>query len=58
MAFEALAVELIRSGAYPEGFDFSEWRELALTFGLDRESVIDADFWPRFLEWGAAYRPS
>lgn len=52
MSFEGLVIELMNAEIYPDNFIFSEWKELALKFGLDTESVFDGDFWRKFMVWG------
>ncbi len=52
MAFEGLVLDLIKAKRTPPVFDFASWRKLAVEFGLDRESVFDGNFWPKFLDWG------
>lgn len=55
MAYEGLVLELIRSGKHPPGFDFLEWKNLAVSFNLDNDPVFDRDFWGKFVEWGRSY---
>jgi len=55
MSFEGLVIELIQAGSYPKDFHFPDWKELALHFHLDTESVFDGDFWNKFVLWGEAY---
>jgi hypothetical protein len=55
MSFEGLVIELMKLEVYPDGFNFSEWKELGLQFRLNEESVFDNDFWNKFLEWGESY---
>lgn len=57
MSFEGLVIELYTTGKYPPYFKFTEWKELAVAFGLDEESVFDEKFWGKFVEWGQAYIP-
>lgn len=52
MAYEGLVLELIRSGKHPAGFDFLEWKNLAVSFNLDNDPVFDGSFWGKFVEWG------
>lgn len=56
MSFEGLVIELYTSKMYPAKFDFIEWKELALAFGLDKESIFDEKFWDNFIEWGNAFK--
>lgn len=52
MALEGLLIELISAGIYPDNFEFSEWKELAIHYGLDKESVFDGSIWSKFIQWG------
>ncbi|WP_214824105.1 hypothetical protein [Exiguobacterium algae] len=52
MSFEGLVIELMSVRKYPDNFDFNDWKELAIYYGLDRESVFEGDFWMEFLQWG------
>jgi hypothetical protein len=52
MSFEGLIIEFMSVRKYPENFDFKDWKELAIYYGLDRESVFEWDFWMKFLDWG------
>ncbi|WIM40532.1 hypothetical protein PO903_06580 [Paenibacillus sp. PK4536] len=56
MSFEGLVIELYTSKMYTVKFDFTEWKELALAFGLDKESIFDEKFWDNFMEWGNAFK--
>ena len=58
MAFEGLVIELMHAGKYPEGFNYEEWKELALHYGLHSESVFRSNFWTEFQTWGEAFKPS
>jgi hypothetical protein len=55
MSFEGLVIELYTTKMYPINFIFTEWKELGLAFGLDKETVFDEKFWGSFIEWGKAY---
>lgn len=57
MAYEGLVIELYASGLYPANFNFTDWKELGLVLGLDKESVFDEEFWDKFNKWGQAYIP-
>lgn len=52
MAFEGLALELIKQDAIPRNFDFSIWERVGRELGLHEESVFDGDFWFKFMSWG------
>ncbi|MEI5908580.1 hypothetical protein WAK64_16150 [Bacillus spongiae] len=56
VAFEGLVIELSENGLDPRNFNYSDWKNLALEYGLDKESVFKADFWSRFKHWGKAYQ--
>lgn len=57
MSYEGLVIELYTTELYPTNFNFTEWKELGLTFGLDKESMFDEEFWDKFIKWGKAYTP-
>lgn len=56
MAYEGLVLELLKSGKYPDNFDYNQWKELAIYYNLDSESVFDGQFWRKFVEWGTSYQ--
>jgi hypothetical protein len=56
MAFEGLVIEFIRIGRYPDKFSFTEWKDLALYYNSDKESVFDDKSWTNFMAWGLAYQ--
>lgn len=51
MAFEGLFLDLMKIGQIPQLIDSKECIDVAKTLKLDRESVFDADFWKKFLEF-------
>ena len=53
MAFEGLLIELTSLGIYPDNFKFSKWKEIAIHYGLDKESIFDEFIWEKFMRWGA-----
>ncbi len=55
MAFEGLVIELMTINKYPEQYNYEEWKNMALKFGLDKESVFDGEFWNKFEKWGRKY---
>jgi hypothetical protein len=55
MSFEGLVIEFYTTRKYPTNFNYEKWKELAISFGLDKESVFDERFWDKFNEWGVAY---
>ncbi|MDQ0087462.1 hypothetical protein J2T12_000856 [Paenibacillus anaericanus] len=55
MSFEGLVIEFYTTDKYPSHFNYEQWKELAVSFGLDKESVFDENFWEKFNEWGVAY---
>lgn len=48
MAFEGLFIELVKRNVIPAGIDWNKYRDLAIKFNLDKESVFDPDFWNKF----------
>lgn len=55
MAFEGLIIELISANKYPQKFDATEWKKVAIAFGLKEESVFDSEIWNKFMNWCALY---
>ncbi|PUA36421.1 hypothetical protein C8Z91_23730 [Paenibacillus elgii] len=55
MSFEGLVIEFMRINVYPTDFNFSDWKQLALDYGLHNNSVFDGDFWNKFYRWGKSY---
>lgn len=53
MSFEGLVIEFYSTDKYPTNFNFEQWKKLAVSFGLDKESVFDENFWDKFIKWGA-----
>ena len=53
MAFEGLIIELIQEAKYPQDFESSEWENLGMEFGFDKESVFDYDIWNKFIKWSS-----
>ncbi|MCA9274147.1 MAG: hypothetical protein KDA31_14010 [Phycisphaerales bacterium] len=54
IAFEGLVLHLIEADVVPPYFDFDEWCALGREIGLDKDSVIDGEFWTKFVTWGRA----
>ncbi|KJS13671.1 MAG: hypothetical protein VR67_03515 [Peptococcaceae bacterium BRH_c8a] len=54
MAFEGLILELLKTGKYPNNYDYIQWKELAIHYGLNKESVFDGQLWSKFVKWGTA----
>ena len=48
MAFEGLFIELMKLGRLPNIGNWNDYLDLGHSLGLDKESVFDAEFWPRF----------
>ena len=55
MAFEGLIIELMRINKYPEQYNYQEWKNTGLEFGLNKESVFDGEFWSKFKKWGKSF---
>jgi len=55
MCFEGLIIELMSNNLYPDRFNFAEWKNLAVEYGLDENSVFDGFFWRNFNQWGNYY---
>ena len=55
MSFEGLVIELMKVRKYPNNFNLNEWRELAISYGLNKETVFDGEFWVKFINWGVLF---
>lgn len=51
MAFEGLLLELMSEDRRPVEFSFEEWGDVIREIGLDKQSVFDSEFWPKFQAW-------
>ena len=51
MAFEGLFIELMKLDPKPMDINFRTFIELGKTLGLEKDSVLDADFWSKFMQF-------
>ena len=49
IAFEAFFLELIEAKKIPPSLDINKWYDIGRQLHIDKESVLDADFWSKFL---------
>ena len=51
MAFEGMILGLMTSKAYLETVSFSELQFIAKLYNLDKDPVLDGNFWQKFILW-------
>lgn len=51
MAFEGLFIELMKLNHIPKNADIGKYIELGKNLDLENESVFDADFWSKFVQF-------
>ncbi|MCX7099868.1 MAG: hypothetical protein NTV43_18390 [Methylococcales bacterium] len=49
LAFEALFLELIEAQYIPTSFDTNKWKNIGKYLHLHEESVLDGEFWSKFI---------
>lgn len=50
MAFEGLFLDIMHLNQYPD-IDYKQARMIGEDLSLNKESVFDSDFWPRFITY-------
>lgn len=52
ISFEGLMIDAMSIPIISLPIGFEELKDIAINLKLDKETVLDSDFWMKFLEWG------